>query len=112
MLEEIKLLFGTAAEAARRGDVSRQLIRYWCSAPGFRLEDAGHVRSKGGRVVGFIPTRPAAIKLAKSKLAWLGPDVVIAPAELLGPVGRFLPMVNGRDPKDAAPAGDWLKWLV
>jgi hypothetical protein len=112
MIETLRALFGSANKAAIAAGVSRQRLNYW-AANGFELSGAGIVYNSRGVQVGAIPTAPAAVALAADRLQWVGPEFPTNPAQVLGAdLAKFLPtVINGRQLADAAPAGEWLKWL-
>lgn len=111
MIDELRALFGSANKAAEAAGVSRQRLHYW-GAHRFELSGAGLVFSPTGRQVGSVPVAVAALELAADRLQWVGEDYPTTPAQVLGPLAKFLPtVVDGRQVNDPAPAGEWLKWL-
>lgn len=111
MIEELKELFGSANKAAIAAGVSRQRLQYW-TGQGFVLDGAGSVFDSRGVRVGVIPVAPEALRIARSRLRWVGEDFPISPWVVLGPLARFLPSaINGRHVRDEAPAREWIKWL-
>lgn len=111
MIDQLRALFGSANKAAEAAGVSRQRLHYW-GANKFELSGAGLVYSPSGRQVGAVPTAIAALAVAADRLQWVGADYPTSPAQVLGPLAKFLPtVINGRRTDDAAPAGEWLQWL-
>ena len=111
MIDQLRALFGSANKAAIAAGVSRQRLNYWASN-GFELSGVGFVYNSRGVRVGEIPTAAAALAVAADRLQWVGEDYPTSPAQVLGPLAKFLPtVVDGRRTDDTAPAGEWLQWL-
>ena len=111
MIDQLRALFGSANKAAEAAGVSRQRLHYW-GANKFELSGAGIVYAPSGRQVGIVPVASAALAVAADRLQWVGADFPTSPAQVLGPLAKFLPtVVDGRRTNDPAPAGEWLQWL-